>query len=251
MVILKVIRHICTWPQKDIANIAALRFHNFCHPRCYLWERRGWRIKRYSVGDYISRQAYQILTTGHVNEGKYVIGLPSGVLISVANSHRFRDPIREQLTAHAREHVRFCDLWRVADQKLEEEVIVDALWCCNNGSHPTGRSCDNEKLGRRKFELTVTQVSLLSRHLPPTGINILTWLITKDLSREYNRKTSPRVPYEFTLWLWTCSLMSEVQGGKKSLWLSHMNSTFDLMERTYKIDFDLLISIFAFYSPRR
>ena len=118
MVILKVIRHICTWPQKDIANIAALRFHNFCHPRCYLWERRGWRIKRYSVGDYISRQAYQILTTGHVNEGKYVIGLPSGVLISVANSHRFRDPIREQLTAHAREHVRFCDLWRVADQKL-------------------------------------------------------------------------------------------------------------------------------------
>lgn len=61
----------------------------------YWRERKGWRMKRYGVGDYISRQAYEILTTGPANEGKYVIGLPSGVLISDGNSHRFRDSIRE------------------------------------------------------------------------------------------------------------------------------------------------------------
>ena len=81
---------------REYFRLAFPRFLPGAIPCVEYWiGRKGWRMKHYSVSDYISRQAYEILTTGPVNEGKYVIRLPSGVLISVGNSHRFRDPIRE------------------------------------------------------------------------------------------------------------------------------------------------------------
>lgn len=66
------------------------------------------------------------------------------------------------------------------EHRRRRVVIVDALmfrqWLASDR-----QNLRQQELGRHKFELTATQVSLLSRHLPLTGINIPTWLITKDI----------------------------------------------------------------------
>lgn len=68
------------------------------------------------------------------------------------------------------------------------------LWCLQQWLRLRQRPRQRE-LGRHKFGLTATQVSLLSRHLPLTGINIPAGLITKDIRVAFVARELPTLEF--------------------------------------------------------